>query len=191
MTVQPQTLMNLYNQGIIDHVDLSLCQSTPMTQSGMMQMSGMGTGYSMPGAYSPAAVQMNATQYLNNAQNGYLYKAYDNRQDSFIRRVNNNHENRFSIMEQAYGGDGPNGKDVDFEERANGSEGKKIRQSLTDAAGKTTESVINSPTWVKGILAGGITATTLCLLFRRGKKPTSVQNKSFFSKLNPVNWFKK
>ena len=42
----------------------------------------------------------------------------------------------------------------------------------------------------KGIAAGLLMIGSLALIFRRGKKPQT-QKTSFFSKLNPVNWFKK
>ena len=186
MTVQPWTLMNLYNQGIIDYVPMDLCQTTLMTPSGMMQMAGMGT-YGLPNNFYAGNVsQMNGSEYLRNAQKGWGYN--NNTPDSFMRR--NNSENQFSIIENSYGED-RSGENVDIETMANGEEGKKIRQTFTDAVGRATESVISSPTWVKGILAGGITVTTLCLLLKRGKKPADIKKQSFFSKLNPVNWFKK
>ena len=46
------------------------------------------------------------------------------------------------------------------------------------------------PKAVKGIAAGLLMIGSLALIFRRGKKPQT-QKTSFFSKLNPVNWFKK
>ena len=71
-------------------------------------------------------------------------------------------------------------------------EGKaSYRKSIVDSAKNVKDKVSNSPTVWKGVVGTGIILTTLiCLL--NGKKPTPVASgPSFWSKLNPINWFKK
>ena len=190
--VLPGSLDYLYYNGILDHIPYEAYEMTPMTPSGMAQMSGMGTGYGMNmGNYSGIG-QMNGSQYLQAAQGGLLYDTYTY-PDTFVRRNNNVTESsQYSIKQKAFSDGEGYGKDVDSELMAHGQEGKNFRQSIMDAASKTKETVTNSPNWVKGILAGGIMITTLCCLLR-GKKPagSAVQKTSFWSKLNPMNWLKK
>ena len=45
--VLPGSLDYLYYNGILDHIPYEAYEMTPMTPSGMAQMSGMGTGYGM------------------------------------------------------------------------------------------------------------------------------------------------
>ena len=196
MAILPGSLDYLYYNGIIDHIPYEAYEMTPMTPSGMAQMSGMGTGYGlspmMNGLGSASMTQMNGTQYLKAAQGGLLYDTYTY-PDTFVHRNNNVQESsNYSIKQKAFSDGEGYSRDVDYEVMANGQEGKNFRQSIMDAASKTKETVTNSPNWVKGVLAGGIILTTLCCLLR-GKKPAvnTANQASFWSKLNPVNWFKK
>ena len=55
----------------------------------------------------------------------------------------------------------------------------------------TATSVINkTPKFILGILSGVIGLTAIATLFKRGKKPSTSSN-NFWSKLNPINWFRK
>lgn len=198
MAVLPGSLDYLYYNNIIDHIPYEAYEVLPMTQSGMMQMSGMGSGYGMNpmtngsmmnGCGSTAMAQMNGTQYLQTAQRGLLYDTYTY-PDTFVRRDNSEAKpgSRYSIKQKAFSDGEGYGRDVDYEVMANGQDGKSFRLAIMDAAAKTKETVTNSPNWVKGILAGGIILTTACSLLR-GKKPAN--QTGFWSKLNPANWFKK
>lgn len=198
MAVLPGSLDYLYYNGILDHIPYEAYEMSPMTPSGMAQMSGIGSGFSQNQnlrgyGLSPAmqasgmgasyavnpmmqasqfipAQQMNGSQYLQSAQKGLLYNTYTY-PDTFVRRDNSNFkpENEYSIREKSFHDGGGYGKDVDLEVMANGEEGKNFRQAITDMASTTKETVSNSPNWIKGILAGGIMITTLCCLLKRKK----------------------
>lgn len=200
MAVLPGSLDYLYYNGILPTIPYKAYEQTPVTASGMAQMSGMGTGYNIGNSIgmtstmnsSQTMPQMNGTQYLQSAQKGLLYDTY-NYPDTFVPKDNggNKPQNEYSIAEKAYS-DGENyGVDADYEVMANGEEGKRIRKSIANTCSKAANSVIESPIWVKGILAGGIVAFTLCSLFKGKKVPKQVQKTSFFSKLNPLKWLKK
>jgi hypothetical protein len=79
MTIQQWSLVNLYNQGILPCVPMDI-PPAPVTQSGLMQMSGNSA------MMHPLANQVNGTQYLDNAQKGALY----NTQNPDVYYSNNN-----------------------------------------------------------------------------------------------------
>ena len=169
MTALPGSLDHLYYNGILDHIPYEAYEMAPMTPSGMLQASGMGTGMGL------AYPQMNGSQYLQAAQQGYLYDTYTY-PDTFVRRASSDIKNE---------------QDFSMDRAMYGEEGKNFRQVITEAAAKTKETVANSPNWAKGVLAGGIMLTTLFCLLRGKKPPKSASTTSFWAKLNPINWFKK
>lgn len=79
MTIQQWSLVNLYNKGILPCVPMDI-PPVPVTQSGLMQMSGNSA------MVHPLANQVNGTQYLDNAQKGALY----NTQNPDVYYSNNN-----------------------------------------------------------------------------------------------------
>ena len=169
MAVLPGSLDYLYYNGILDHIPYEAYQMGPITPSGMMQMSGMGTGYGFNPMMSGfgAMPQMNGTQYLKNARQGLLYDTY-NYPDTFVKRNTKYKDGEgYSIVKKAFQDGEGYSKDVDFDNMSNGNEGKSFRASILEAASKTKETVSNSPGWVKGLLAGGIMITTLCCLLKR------------------------
>ena len=195
MAILPGSLDYLYYNGILDHIPYEAYEMSPMTPSGMMQMSGMGTAYGlnpmMNGYGSAMQTQMNGSQYLKSAQGGLLYDTYTY-PDTFVRRSNNVQAGSgYSIREKAFSDGKDCGRDADYEVMANGREGKNFRLAIMDAASKTKDTVTNSPNWVKGILAGGIMLTTLSMLLKGKKKVSTAQKSSLLSKMNPINWFKK
>ena len=163
MTVLPGSLDYLYYNGIIDHIPYEAYDMQPV---------------------------MNGSQYLNMAQQGALYNTY-NSQDSFVRRKDS-HQNEYSVLRQAYGIGNGIGRDVDYEVMANGEEGKNLRLSILDAAGKTKGKVSNSSNLTKGVLSAGVILLTLACLFKGKKRPLiSAHGKTSGSMWNPINWFKK
>lgn len=189
MAVLPGSLDYLYYNGTLDHIPYEAYEMGPVTPSGMAQMSGMGTGigmgygmnpiggynmnsgYQMNGYSSP--YQMNGSQYLQAAQQGSLYNNYST-QDNFMNRYNSDISQGQNYSKENYG----------F-----GENGKNFRESILEVATATKDTVSSSPNWIKGILAGGIMLTTLCMLFKGKKKPApQTYSTSFLSKLNPKNW---
>ena len=133
----------------------------------------------------PVYGQMNGSQYLNYAQRGNMYNAYI-QPDTFIPSCRPNVEQGqdFSLRNQILGIRGY-GRDNDWEKVALGKDGKNIRIKAEKAISKGWDIYQSTPDWFKGIIGGCAIVATSCLLIRRGIKS------NFFSKLNPVNWFKK
>ena len=102
--------------------------------------------------------------YLDNAQQGELYKTYT--QDMFV-----------PFSQNSYANGGLKTPEDNF------------RQSILDSAVKAKDSIMNAPTLVKGLLAGGVMITTLALLFKGRKSSSTLTSEG--SKWNPLNWFRK
>lgn len=194
MSVMPGSLDYLYYNGILDHIPYEAYETTPVMPSGAginpmmnqtMNFAGMGV--------NAQAYQMNAEQYINAARQGNAFNTY-NAPDTFVRRNNSGirQGQNYNFVNNAFGINGQ-GRDYDFETGALGVEGKTFRENLTDVAQQTKNSVSNAPGFVKGLLAGGIMIGTLYCLLRGKKKPPVEEavKTSFWSKLNPVKWFKK
>lgn len=166
MTVLPGQLDYLYYNGILDHIPYEAYDTTPL----------------------------NGSQYLNQAKQGLMYNTYT-APDTFVKRNNNyKQSNDYSFAKSAFGYNNGIGNDANFEINAVGQEGKSFRESIVNGARNTAATVSNAPTFVKGLISGGIMVGTLLLLLRGKKKPPVevAQNKHFnWSKLNPKNWFKK
>lgn len=140
MAVLPGSLDYLYYNGILDHIPYEAYESAPA----------------------------NATQYLNQAKQGLLYDTYTS-PDTFVKRNEAKQSQDYSFSKSAFGLNNGVGKDADFEVNAVGQEGKSFRESIIESAKSTASGFNNAPTFVKGLLAGGIMIGTLfCLL--KGKK---------------------
>ncbi len=142
MTVMPGSLDYLYYNGILDHIPYEAYGSAPV----------------------------NGSQYLNQAKQGLLYDTYTS-PDTFVKRNNtdNKQSQKYSFAKSAFGINDGVGKNADFEVNAVGQEGKSFRESLVESAKSTASGFNNAPTFVKGLIAGGIMVGTLfCLL--KGKK---------------------
>ena len=161
MAILPGSLDYLYYNGIIDHIPYEAYEMTPMTPSGMAQMSGMsGLGFA-----SQCPYHANATEYLNAARKGLMYDTYTH-PDVFVQR-NGNLKRNYNIKNKAFCDGEGYGRCYDSEAVIYGQDGKNFRQSIREAFSSAKESVSSSPSWMKGILAGGIILTTLCCLFGR------------------------
>ena len=106
------------------------------------------------GPITPSGIEeMNGTQYLQAAQKGRIYNTYT-APDMFIRRDDENFKEgeNYSIWEKSY------------------SDGDGINNGQNSAKGffaKVKDTVVCSPAWAKGIVAGGVVLTTLCCLLRK------------------------
>lgn len=166
MTVMPGSLDYLYYNGVLDHIPYEAYEMTPGNYNNPLAQS---LNMSMPSSMSNPYMQqpmMNGSQYLDAAMSGNAYKSY-NMPDTFTRNNNN------------YMQENPE---------------QSFRDSLIQTANKTKNAVGNTPSFMKGILAGGIMAGTLfCLLKGKKKPPVEEIEKTGFnwSKLNPLKWFKK
>lgn len=192
MAVLPGSLDYLYYNGILERIPYEAYEMTPMTASGQAQMMGLGTGYGDPAllkqqAYAnpmqrtsylnkykhvPNVSGNNGYDYLQQAQQGYLYNASGSYPDSFSKNMHpqlNKHGN-YSIIQQAYNNEAGVGSEVDYGVMAYGQDAKDLGLSIKESASNAKDKISNSPSWFKGILSGGILITTLCLLVKRFKK---------------------
>ena len=79
-----------------------------------------------------------------------------------------------------------------YDRRLQNGSGNDIKDLIASQAKDSKTSVLNSSPLLKGLLATAIIIATPLLIFR-GKKSVSTNPsrfKNFFSKINPVNWFK-
>ncbi len=157
MAILPGSLDYLYHNGIINHIPYEAYETVPMTASGQAQLSGMGMGHGFtnsPLNYNIGPTSLNGSQYLRQAQGGYLYDTYTS-PDVFVSRNNSPIQDR---------------------------EGYSVRKAFN--------SVMNAPSWLKGLASGGIIIATLMCLLKGKKCPTSQATKpSLFDKLKSL--FKK
>ena len=182
MTVSPFTLNNLYLQGIIDYAPYELCNSGVNVST-------------LNGISNP---------YLSSAMQGNLYQNYCRLGDSFSysspyipQQVGINSQ----IGYDAWGMKGI-GSNSQFNMNAWGMEGigsdAQFNMNAWGGVGDVKNNINGAvsffdrvPKAVKGIAAGLLMIGSMALVLKRGKKPPVEEKKSFFSKLNPVNWFKK
>ncbi|MBE7711302.1 MAG: hypothetical protein E7Z92_04090 [Cyanobacteria bacterium SIG31] len=121
----------------------------------------------MAGAYGQYPQYMNGVQYLNAAKQGSLYDTYA--VDSYTR----------------------------FNPYYGENNGKSFRENILDSAKNAKDKISNTPTIIKGLVGAAIVAGTLACLFKGKKPPAAVTGtpaattSSFWSKINPLNWFKK
>ncbi len=178
----PFTLNNLYSHGIIDYVPYDLC-------NGVNVSSGI------------------ANPYLQSAMQGSLYQNHGMYGDSFT------YSSPFGMQQLAVNSQaGKNAwgmQGIGTESSAglnafglggigtNSQAGVNAWGGFNDVGGNVSAHLDGTlsffdriPKAVKGIAAGLLMIGSLALVFR-GKKKPPVQKTSFFSKLNPVNWFKK
>ena len=173
MAVLPGSLDYLYYNGILNHIPYEAYEMTPMTASGRAQLAGMGMGFGNPTNLNYGAVaassQINATQYLQQAQMGNLYNTYTH-PDTFVPRDTDYVEHGAgSLGRKTFQNNNDYGAAVGSGAMPLGQDGKNFRQTISEWGAKAKESVTNSPQWVKGLVAGGIiVATAYCLL--TGKK---------------------
>lgn len=187
MTIQPGSLDYLYYNGILDHIPYEAYEYTPVTKSGMTQYNtNMPSGMSLKQAalgYTPTSIS--GEQYLNSASHGELYNSY-NMNDTYSKSDSAGTQTGegYSIKKHAYGdnsvgsdyniknamyGDDFVGSGMDMEKTANGEEGKSFRESITEAAESTKDSVLHGSIW-KGLAALGLLIVTPILIFKTRKK---------------------
>ena len=195
MAVLPGSLDYLYYNGVLKRIPYEAYETIPMTASGSAQLSGLGTGYGINTNNTP--MQMTGIQYLKNAQGGALYNTYTH-PDVFVNRSNPNAivTDKRTMLNKAFADGQGYGADLDYEVMTNGEDGKAVRKAVTNTVSKTANAFMDSPLWVKGLVAGSIMVATLCCMFSGKKAPTkelkeAVTKSTFWTKLNPVNWFKK
>ena len=172
--VMPGSLDYLYYNGVLDHIPYYAYETIPYNQGQMTP------------AY--ASNQMMADQYLKTAKEGQAYNTY-NHPDVFVKRNNDVSKGGYSIKDHAFNLNNGYGNNADFEVMANGEDGKSFREQILEAANSTKETVMQKPI-LKGVLAGGIILGTFAMLFK-GKSSIAANSTGFWTKVNPINWFRK
>ena len=171
MAINPYTLNNLYNYGLLDYAPYELC-------NGGVNVS------SMNGMQNP---------YLSNAMQGTLFQQYGSQADSFTMN-NGNPFTMESIGSQSsagMNGFGMEGIGAQSQAGMNAWGGfADAGRNISNGMMGTVSFIDRIPSAVKGIVSGLLIIGSAAL-FLKGKKKPPVENKSFLTKLNPVNWFKK
>ena len=227
MAINPYTLNNLYQNGILDYVPTDLLMATPMgtmtpmsnpyldmaKQGGLYQAHGMATD-SFHSNYSPAYTPNNyqsvstgsnygATIGNYNQSSSYNYNGYGAGNYGTVQIGSMSNAGGLNAF-RGYGIGAYNNNNMASAFGADGSIGAYSNAGGTNAFGglpdvgsglangiNTTTNVINrTPKFVLGILAGIIGIAGIRMAFKRGKAPSTGSN-SFWSKLNPLNWFRK
>ena len=207
MSINANTLNNLYSQGILDYVPYEICNSG----ANVSAMNGM------------------SNPYLNSAMQGMQFQNYGNTPDCFSRCDNNNPSlqnnyltnqtpiglnslagaNKFGLVDigqargagntpqigvlshagtNAFGLEGIGAKAPSHLNAFGGFE--DASNSLQNGITTTSSFLDRIPTPIKGIAAAGIMLMSLSAVLKGKKKPVKPKT-SFFSNLNPINWFKK
>jgi hypothetical protein len=175
MTALPGSLDYLYYNGVLDHIPYE--------------------AYEMPPVAANYGNTMNGTEYLNYAKQGMLYNT-GAQNDAFVKGANYNTTNEKSFFEKSMGisddiGRTPSftrdvldnegsGQNLDPEVMALDAEGKSIRQTLTNGAKSATQAISNAPTFVKGLISGGIIVGTLYCLLKGKKTPAKTTGGNSF-----------
>jgi hypothetical protein len=214
MAVNPYTLNHLYQNGILDYVPTDLMMGTPVgsvltpMSNPYMNMAQQGALYQNHGtatdsfhsSYTPAytpndyqSVSSSANSYVGlNHSNGYNNGMYQTGvQTNFSNPFYgyNGSINRTGIENAGNIGERP----VDSNKIDAYNDLSNLSNNINSGVNKISNTISNTPKLILGVIAGTIGLIGIASLFKRGKKPpkTSTNNTSFWSKLNPVNWFKK
>ena len=181
MSISPYTLNNLYQNGILDFVPMDLC--TPIVGN---------------------TIQLNP--YLNEAMQGNMYKQYGNSADTFtpsyaaapVPAARIGSQSSIGIKSM-FGFDGTGsqsdaGISMYGETGIGGQTNADVASSfggfrdVSNGIHSTMTKISNTPTPVKGLIAGGLIILTMLGLFKGKKAPKTT---STGSRWNPLNWFKK
>lgn len=205
MAVNPYTLNMLYQKGILDYVPTELYAPTPI-----------GTNIGMQNPYMNEAMQGNLYQNYGNATDSFTSTSfagsgsYNNTQiGSSSAALSNKLFGDASIGKSAnsvgsmfgFNGAGSQGYSTESMFGASGIGGNSqtggvnmfggfadAQNNVSNGFNKTVSTIAGLPAIAKGILSAGLVLLTLGFMFK-GKKTKGA--KGFWSKLNPVNWFKK
>ena len=220
MALNPYTLNHLYQNGILDYVPTDMMMGTPMggvltpMNNPYMSMAQQGALYQNHGmaadsfhsSFTPAYTPNNYSS-VSAPSNAYVgannYNGYNNGMVQIGARSNAGGLNTFN----GYGIGAYNNNGIGSAIGEYGSFGSQtnaggvntfggftdVQNNINGGINKVSAVVSNTPKLVLGILAGVIGYIGIAALFKKGKKPAKVtgSNSSFWSNLNPLNWFRK
>ncbi len=159
MSVSPNTLNNLYAQGIIDYTPYDLCGGANVSSFAAM-----------------------ANPYMNSAMQGSLYQNYGMAGDSFNSQIPQGGMGMYGFG----GGIGFNNPQAGMNGFGGGMSFNNSPAGINGFGGGFGElgnSVSKMPSFIKGLASGAIIIGTLALCLRGGKKKAPVNTESFWSKL--------
>lgn len=201
MAINPYTLQNLYEQGILDYVPLDLAGGTPIVPMQMntvnpyLQMAAQGGLYQNHGTQCDSF--SHSSNYNASPTSSPVYGAYSGYGNMQYNGANNIGHATFNMF--GFNGNGTHNNSNPFGMTNNnmgtmsvaspvgGYEG--ITNSLAEGIGETASLIDRTPKLIKNIAAAGIAILGIKYLFKRGKKPSITNsNTSFWSKFNPKNW---
>ena len=204
MALNPYTLYNLYEKGIIECVPTDLLAPTPMgTMASMsnpyLNMAKQGGLYQNHGAQADL-FQSSAIQPPETVRTGSMSQAggLNTFNGVGIGRLNPNttagtfgFDNRVGAYSPAGGLNTFNGVGIGTQSNAGGRNifgGYNDTNSLVNGYNKTVSIINNTPKVILGLLGGAIGIGAIMMAFRRGKKPANPAKTGFWSLLNPKNW---
>lgn len=221
MAINPYTLNHLYQNGILDYVPTDLMMGTPVgsvltpMNNPYMNMAQQGALYQNYGAadsfhssYTPGYAPNNY-QSVSTPANYHVglnnYNGYNNGMVQIGAKSNAGGLNTFN----GYGIGAYNNNGIANSFGEDGSIGSRsntgglntfggfsdVQNNINGGVNKVSSFINNTPKIILGLLAGTIGVIGIAALFKRGKKPAKTggagNNTSFWSKLNPMNWFRK
>lgn len=200
MSVSPYTLNNLYNQGILDYAPYDLCNSGINVSS----LNGISNPYlntAMQGTqfqnYGNTPDCFCASGNYGMENNPYLSNGTGVISTATIGSKSTAGQNAYGLQGigdmsnaglNAYGIDGIGAK-APSQINAWGGFGD-VERDFSDGFSNASSFWQRIPTPIKGIAAAGMMLGAVAISLKTKKKPPEAKT-SFFSKLNPVNWFKK
>lgn len=221
MAINSFTLNNLYNNGILDYVPYELCSTSPISNMQPLQNPYSNLVAEEKGnfqSYNNDTFSKNNNSYnqnLNFSQNNQgvmtsgMYGG-----DSFFNNslysgsMEQNNNGLFSTTNPSYqtipglglvGQNGDNGLGLIKDFQGNNintlnnppQSMMNLNTNLTNHMKNATSFINQTPNFVKGLISGTLLLGTLLFCLKRGKKAPTQTQKSFWSKLNPMNLLKK
>ena len=220
MALNPYTLYHLYEKGILDYVPTDLIGGTPMgvmtpmsnpyldmaKQGGLYQNHGEGyDSFQMSGIQSPYVqnYQSNGSIGNGNIQIGSnsnvggmnIYNGYGiGSRNPHTTAGAFGFNGTIGAYSNAGGINAFNGYGVGAQSQTGGLNSfggfSDTHNGFKNGFNKAVYIVSNTPKFILGVIGGVIGVAALSAAFKRGKKPTKVKS-TFWSKLNPLSWFKK
>ena len=213
MAVNPYTLNQLYQHGILDYVPTDLMMGSPMggvltpMNNPYMNMAQQGALYqnygtapdSFHSSFTPGYTP-NDYQSVSTPANSYVgmnnYSGYNN--GMYQTGVQTGYSNPFygynngnSVSQIGNIGDRP----TDMNNIYAYKDFSNLGNSINGGVNKVSSVINNTPKIILGVIAGTIGLIGIASLFKRGSSKLPVKpgthHTSFWSKLNPMNWFRK
>ena len=205
MSVSPYTLNSLYQNGILDFIPEDLCYPLPAGNMNMqnpyLNIAKTGDLYQQYGNGSDSFTRTNFQGGYYDAQIGSQSNVTQNAISGGISGFGAQNSNGIGSMFgfngigsqsdaglSMFGQTGIGGQSNINMQNTYGGFGD-VKNNLANGFNKASGVISSTPTVVKGLVAAGLVTLALFGLFRgKGSKKTTG---NLWSKINPVNWFKK